>query len=232
MYRTWQQRVFDTIQLLATTNVKDGPYNSLWLGMKITRDWEKGTIILHQKDYINHILKRFNMSNCKSSPTPLETNLNFDMYVENCSSNIPYQQLIGSLMYLAILRRPDISYSVSFLSQFNNCYYQSHWKCAKRILKYLQGTKDFGLVFKKSDLGLGGFVNADWGSARIDRKSYTGFVFKLSESAISWESRKQRTVALSSTKAEYMAISEAAKEALYLKNLLCELTERKLYLDV
>lgn len=194
------------------------------LGMRIIRDKEKGIITLDQTEYINKILKRFNMSTCKSMSTPLETNLDFGLQVEMSNKDIPYQQAIGSLMYLAVLTRPDISYTVSFMSQFNNKYTENHWKCIKRIFKYLQGTKNFGLVFKKSNnCNIEGFVDADWAGDKRDRKSYTGYVFKLSENAISWESRKQRTVALSSTEAEYMAISEAAKEAIYLKNLLCEL---------
>lgn len=137
---------------------------------------------------------------------------------------MPYQELIGSLMYLAVLTRPDIAYSVSFLSQFNSNHTLEHWKCAKRILRYLKLTKDFCLMFSKSEEGLQGFVDADWGNDKQDRKSYTGFVFKMSNGVISWESRKQRTVALSSTEAEYVAVAEATKEAIYLKNLNFEIT--------
>lgn len=127
-------------------------------------------------------------------------------------------------MYLSVLTRPDISFAVSFMSQFNNNYNETHWKSAKRILKYLQGTKDYCLRFEKGNAELEGFADADWASNTLDRKSYTDFVFKLSNSAISWESPKQETVALSSTEAEYMALSEASKEAIYLRNLLFELT--------
>lgn len=114
--------------------------------------------------------------------------------------------LIDSLQYLAVMTRPDIAYSVSFLSQFNNDYTEQHWKCAKRILKYLKGTRNQGLVFTVTDIFLEGFVDADWAGDKTDRKSYTGFVYKLSGSAIPWESRKQKTVALSSTEAEFMAL--------------------------
>lgn len=126
-------------------------------------------------------------------------------------------------MYLAVQTRPDIAYTVSFLSQFNNCYSELHWKCAKRVLRYLQGTKSYKLKFYKDNCELQGFADADWANNKNDRKSYTGIVFKLSGGAISWESNKQRTVALSSTEAEYMALSEASKEAIYLKNVLSEL---------
>ena len=144
--------------------------------------------------------------------TPIEHKLSFKE--QNNVNNLPYQQLIGGLMYLAVLTRPDIAYSVSFLSQYNNCYNESHWKCVKRILKYLKGTKNYCLKYIKSGDVLTGYVDADWANDKCDRKSYTGFVFVLSGTAISWESRKQRTVALSSTETEYMALSDAAKEAI------------------
>lgn len=139
----------------------------------------------------------------------MEKNLSF-IKAEYCIS-APYQQSIGSLMYLALMTRPDISYSVSNLSQFNNCYDNSHWEYAKRLLKYLKKTRDSGLKFQKGSGFLQGFVDADWGSNKSDKRSYTGFCFSLSNSLVSWESTKQKTVALSSTEAEYMALSETTK---------------------
>ena len=123
-------------------------------------------------------------------------------------------------MYLAVCTRPDIAYSVSFLSQFNTCYDAGHFKAAKRILRYLKGTLDFCLFFSKTMEGLEGYVDADWGGDITDRKSYTGYVFKLAGASVSWESKKQRTVALSSAEAEYMGLSEGTKEALFLRSLL------------
>ena len=156
--------------------------------------------------------------------TPIETKLDH-LYKEGGKQvDVPYQNLIGSLMYLAVLTRPDISFSVSLLSQFNNCHSEVHWQCAKRILRYLKGTKNHHLKFCKNDMKLQGFVDADWANNLEDRKSYTGYIFKLCDSVISWASVKQRTIALSSTEAEYMAISEASKEAIYLRNLLNDLT--------
>ena len=117
-------------------------------------------------------------------------------------------------MYLSVLTRPDISYSLSYLSQFNNNYDKRHWDCAKRILRYLKRTADYSLKYSKNEHELQGFVDSDWGSDSVDRKSYTGFCYRLSNSPVSWESRKQKIVALSSTEAEYMAITEAAKEGI------------------
>lgn len=209
-------------KLNSNFKIKDLGELKLCLGMKIRR--ENDMLILDQSTYIDHLLKKFNMTNCNSVNTPIE---NFDFNESNSSDkcqNPLYQKLIGSLMFLAVMTRPDIAYSVSFLSQFNNCHTEYHWKCAKRVLRYLKGTKNYCLVFKKTNEDLQGHVDADWGSDKTDRKSYTGFVFKLSGGAVSWKSCKQKTVALSSTEAEYMALSEATKEAIYLRNLLCEIS--------
>lgn len=129
---------------------------------------------------------------------------------------LPYRELIGSLMYLAVCTRPDIAFAVNYLSQFNCCYNASHWTAAKQILRYLQGTKELGLRFRKTGRPIEG-VDADWANCISDRRSYTGFAFILKRCPISWEARKQKTVALSSTEAEYIALLEASKEVIYLK---------------
>lgn len=129
-------------------------------------------------------------------------------------------------MYLAVLTRPDIAYCVSYLSQFNSCYSHIHWNYCKRVLRYLLHTKSYCLKYtNNNNSNLQGFVDSDWASDALDRKSYTGFCFMLSGSAISWQSRKQKTVSLSSTEAEYTALSEASREAIYLRNLMHEITD-------
>ena len=141
--------------------------------------------------------------------------------------SFPYQSLIGSLLYLAISTRPHFTYAVSALSQFNTCYGKEHWNAAKRVLIYgctvMYGTPEYGLIFNRTNKKLEGFVDADWAGCPDDRKSYTGYVFILAGAAVSWEARKQRTVAFSSTEAEYMALSEGTKEAIYLQNFIQEL---------
>lgn len=206
----------------AEFKLKDlGPVRQ-YLGMRINVDKNGNVITLDQQQYIEQLASRFNMSDCKMYKTPIECKLNVKK-ADECVSDLPYQKLIGSLMYLAVLTRPDISYSVSYLSQFNSCYNHTHWNYAKRILKYLLYTKTYCLRFCKDDSKLQGFVDSDWASDALDRKSYTGFCFTMSGSAISWQSRKQKTVSLSSTEAEYTALSEAAREAVYLRNLLHEI---------
>lgn len=194
-----------------------------YLGMRININKSKNVITVDQEQYIKQLLEKFDMSDCNSAETPIECKLNLDKS-DVCEQQLPYQKLIGSLMYLAVLTRPDIAYSVSYLSQFNNCYSSVHWHYAKRVLKYLSQTKAYCLKYSRENSELVGFVDADWASDTTDRRSYTGFCFTISGAAISWESKKQRTVALSSCEAEYMALSEACREAIYLQKLLLEIT--------
>ncbi|XP_059057424.1 uncharacterized protein LOC131851019 [Achroia grisella] len=165
------------------------------------------------------------MNDALTATTPLEPGLKL-LTPETGDENIevPYQELIGSLMYIAIGTRLDISHTVSYLSQFNAHYGEVHWKAAKRVLRYLKGTKDLQLRYKRNGQTFPtGYVDADYGNNLVDRRSFTGFVYMMSGAPISWEARKQRTVALSTTEAEYMALAEACKEAIYLKTLISEI---------
>ena len=166
------------------------------------------------------------MSECKPISTPCDPNVKLvknENEKEKCDRQLPYRELVGSLMYLAVGTRPDLALIVSHLSQFNNSYDSSHWAAAKRVLRYLKGTMDFSLRFDSINMPILGYTDADWGSCVVDRRSYTGYCFLLGRSAISWDSKKQRTVALSTTEAEYMALAEASKEAVYLQRFLNEL---------
>jgi hypothetical protein len=194
------------------------------LGMSVNVDKANGVITLSQENYINQLLDRFEMVDCKTADTPLEAKLNISITENNCTKQFPYQQLVGSLMYLAVLTRPDLAFAVGYLSQFNNCFSHETWLYAKRVLRYLKKTKHIGLKFSKTgDSQFVGYVDADWGNNAIDRRSYTGLCFVMSGGAISWETKKQRTVALSSTEAELMGITEACRDAIYLRNLMSEI---------
>lgn len=202
------------------------------LGVNVSVNKSKKTITLSQSDYIDQVLQKFNMSQCKPIQTPMETKLHVSKG-ENYVGKFPYQQVIGCLMYLAVLTRPDITYAVGFLSQFNNCYSREHCEYVKRLLRYLKFTKNYGLKYTADGNSiLEGYVDADWGANVIDRKSYTGYCFTLSGCVISWETKKQTTVALSSSEAEYMAITEACKEAVYVRNLLYEITQNLYTIDL
>lgn len=178
---------------------------------------------MSQKKYIKDILKKFSMQDAKPVATPMETALKLKKE-EHPDSNLPYRNLIGALMYLSVATRPDIAHAVSYLGQFNAYYGKEHWAAAKRVIRYLKGTIDLKLTFHKNgDKILKGYADADWASCPLDRRSYTGHCFIKNGAVISWESRKQRTVALSTAEAEYMSLSECTKEAVHLKNILTNL---------
>lgn len=187
------------------------------LGIKFEK--RNGAIYSSQVKYIEDILKKFNMDQCRPVVYPMEAGCNLKKNEGPKAADYPYQNLIGSLMYLAVATRPDISYAVSYLSQFNTCYGQEHWIAAKRILRYLKGTKNFALKFYKTGKKLVGMADADWASDKTNYHSYSGYCFIYGGAAISWESKKQKSVALSSCEAEYMALTHAAKEAIHLKQL-------------
>lgn len=128
------------------------------------------------------------MSNCKPVSCPLATGTKLQKGSEkNATVGFPYRELVGALMYAALGTRPDIAHAVSALGQFSNSPTLEHWIAAKRVLRYLQGTKNLKLMFKKDQKGLEGFVDADWGNCVIDRRSFTGFTFILCGAAICWE---------------------------------------------
>ncbi|GBN20414.1 Retrovirus-related Pol polyprotein from transposon TNT 1-94 [Araneus ventricosus] len=171
-------------------------------------------------------------SDSKTVKTPLDVSVKLTKEMcpkteaeEAEMSLYPYRSLIGSLMYLAICTRNDIRHTISYLNQFNKNPGMPHWTAAKRVLKYLKGTKNRGLTFRPTKRPLVGYADADWASDFTDRKSYSGCVLKFADGAISWESKKQHCVAPSSTEAEYIAMSECAKEIVYLCRFLNELYE-------
>eukprot|EP00873_Tetraselmis_striata_P039364 jgi/Tetstr1/459628/TSEL_004984.t1 len=138
---------------------------------------------------------------------------------------MPYQALVGSLLYAMVATRPDIAEAVSKLCRVMAKPEERHWQAAKRVLRYLKGTKTLGLTFSggKADGLLHGYCDADWAGDVVSRRSTTGFVFMLCGAAVSWKSQLQATVALSTAEAEYMALCAAVCEALFLRELLREL---------
>jgi hypothetical protein len=137
--------------------------------------------------------------------------------------SIPYQQAIGSLLFAAQVSRPDISFAVNTLSQFNHNPGKAHWIAVKRVFRYLKGSTDVKLEFDKNkDNKIIGFCDADWASNVDDRRSVTGYLFVHCGGPISWTSKRQPTVALSTMEAEYMAMSFAVQEAMWIRALAKE----------
>lgn len=194
------------------------------LGIEISR-MSIDQICLSQSYAITKLLEAQQMSDCKPISTAMEANVDLETCNGDCEKveGSRYRSLIGSLLHISLNTRPDITFAVNRLAQFNQQPHIEHWKAARRILRYLKGTSETNLEFNRtSDKSLVGYVDADWATDKGDRRSYTGYIFKLSNASLSWSSRKQNLVAQSSAEAEYAAISEAVNEAVYLKQLIGE----------
>ena len=218
--------------LSARFDMKDMGEAHFILGVQIRRDRAKRQLYLSQAEYIRTILERFGMQDCKPAASPMVTGaklLRSDSGAEVSSesmANIPYASAVGALMYAALATRPDISYAVTTLCQFMSAPDISHWLAAKRVFRYLQGTRHHELVYGwsgSSHRPLYGYSDSDWGNDVNDRRSVTGWVFLLHDGAVSWQSCKQSTVALSSVEAEYMAAAAATREAVWWRAFLAEL---------
>ena len=221
-------------QLSKEFDMKDlGPAKKI-LGMQITRDKHKGTLQLSQSEYIKRVLQRFNMSESKPVSTPLASH--FRLSNDQCPqteedkdymAKVPYASAIGSLMYAMVCTRPDIGHAVGVVSRFMSNPGKVHWEAVKWILRYLRGTTDKCLYFGKGELKVQGYVDADFGGEVDHRKSTTGYIFTVGNTTVSWMSQLQKIVALSTTEAEYVAVTEASKEMIWLQGLLTELGFKK-----
>lgn len=198
----------------------------VFVGMEITQSSDRSLISIRQTHYIKVLLKRFKMEECKPVITPGDSNIK--LYPSECKDNakIPYQEAVGALLYLSIISRPDITFQVNKASQFNSKYDENHWKAVKRIFRYLKGTIECGIHYSlnNKEFRLIGYADADYAADNETRKSTSGFVVTLGESVISWGSRLQKSVAQSTTEAEYVAIAECTKDVLWYIQLLKDLS--------
>ncbi len=206
-------------------DVVDGGVLKHFLGMEIERDGELGSIHIGHKQFIESLLNDYGMQNCKANALPLEAGFQVKCNEESCQrvNQKAYQSLIGSLMYLAMTTRPDILHSVTKLAQRNVDPHKEHEVGAKRILRYLKGTTELKLHYQSNGQPIHGYVDADWAGDSSDRKSFSDWSFFAAGAAFAWESKKQSVVALSTTEAEYVALSSAAKEASYITKLVNEM---------
>jgi hypothetical protein len=162
------------------------------------------------------LLDRFDMSNCNPSKTTLPSNFKAipatdEEYAQ--AKHHPYAQVVGSILYASTISRPDLAQPVSVLSRFISKYSENHWKAAKHLLRYIRGTSDLALTFNADSGGriLLGYADADWGGDLDTRRSTTGHIFKVYGGVVAWKSRRQPTVALTTTEAEYMASADEAR---------------------
>ena len=175
-------------------------------------------------------LKKFSMQDSNPVTTPIEKCCLSAGEVANSKlTTAPYREAVGCLMYLAVATRPDIAFAVSHVSQYLEKPEERHWSMVKRILKYVKGSTPLGIQYEVAqDIGeLEGYSDADYASDSTTRRSVSGILFKYSGGAISWASRKQQSVSLSTTEAEYVAASEAARNAIWLNRMFSELAPLK-----
>ncbi|KAK8670028.1 hypothetical protein V6N13_104794 [Hibiscus sabdariffa] len=212
-------------------SMKDLGETTYILGVKIYRDRSRRLLGLSQSTYIDKVLKRFNMEASKKGFLPMTHGISLSK--EMCPSTsqerermsqIPYASTIGSIMYAMICTRPDLSYALSMTSRYQASPGEGQWVAVKNILKYLRRTKDVFLVYGgEEQLCIKGYIGASFQTDKDDSRSQSGFVFRLNGGAVSWKISKKDTVADSTTEAEYIAASEAAKEAVWIKKFVTEL---------
>lgn len=194
-----------------------------FLGLEISRQ-DDGSIHLRQEAYGRKVLRRFKMEDCNGVATPADSNQLPDDFRNSERANFPYREAVGSLMYLAIATRPDISFAVGVASRFLENPTETHVTAVKRILKYVKSTIDYGIKFDSHvSLDLDGFSDADYAGDKVTRRSTSGHVFLFGSGVISWCSERQKSVSLSTTESEYIAASGGVKELVWLQRLLREI---------
>ena len=206
-----------------------GPVKSL-LGYEIAYDRQKGEMRLGQRQLVNELLEKHGMADCHAVSTPIEPGQDLHAAVDTESAIEPrcdrtkYQEIIGSLNFLATRTRPDLSFSVGLLARYSNDPTEAHFAVAKRILRYLRGTVDYALQYRASDAhAMIAYTDADYAGDKESRRSTSGCIFMLARGAISWFSRRQSITATSTMEAEYTALAQGTSEAVWFRLLLGEL---------
>ncbi|KAJ0781359.1 putative RNA-directed DNA polymerase [Helianthus annuus] len=222
-------------QLNASFAIKDLGQLHYFLGIEVLH--HQKNVLLSQRKYILDILQRAGLSDCKPVNSPMSTSQVLTLDDSPLLSDpTKYRQIVGALQY-STLSRPDIAFAVNKVCQFMHAPTENHWSAVKRILRYLKGTSDLGLLIRHNsssllhaftdahwqDTVINAFSDSDWAGCPVDRRSTGGFAVYLGSNLISWTARKQRTVSRSSTESEYKALADTVAELLWLKALLHEL---------
>jgi hypothetical protein len=194
--------------------------------MTVVHDREQQTLLLHQGPYIRDLLSRFHMADCKpasfpspaapASPGPQDT---------TADEHAQYRSMVGALLFLSVLTRPDIAEVVARLCRYMHAPTTGHLKDAKYVLRYLHGSSEMGLTFRPvaGSLTLQGYSDSNFTTPDSSGKSVSGYIFNMGSAAISYRSRLQNAVAKSTAEAEYIALGLSSAEAIYLRMLLTEL---------
>ena len=208
-------------------DVKDLGELHYFLGVQIVQNHKEGAVWLGQPTFAKTMLKKYGMDEAKEAKTPVCVNSKLLKATEESElvDQGLYQSAVGSLLYLATRSRPDIAYAVSSVARFCSKPTRSHWTAVKRIFRYLKGTTSLGLLYTKraNQDGLVGYSDADWAGDCNDYKSTSGYLFQIGGTVVTWKSKKQSCVALSTAEAEYMALASAAQEAVWIRELNSDL---------
>ena len=186
---------------------------------------------LSERTYIDKVLDRFNITNSKKGFLPMSHSMSLSkkhcpMTLDELEkiSKSPYASAIGSIMYAIICTRPDVLCALSMTSKYQLCPGNDHCITVKNILKFLNTTSDKFLVFRDvCELCVKGYTDASFQTCKDDFQSQSSYIFTLNGATLSWKNSKQSTVADSTTKTKYIAATEAAKEAIWIKNFIFEL---------
>lgn len=207
--------------------LKSSPLN-LFLGLHVHVDKDHN-IWINQYKYIKTIIKRFELENCRTLSVPADTSI-YDIPPQNGprKQERPYRHLLGSLLWCAICSRPDICFAVGYLSRFMENYSEQHWQAGLKVLRYLQGTADLSIRYSGAAAPplaetLQIYSDADFAACKITRRSVSGSIALLAGGPVLWASQQQRSVTLSSTEAEFFALTDCSKNALWLRTLFEEL---------
>ena len=208
--------------------MKDMGAASRILGIDIKRDRERGVLYLSQASYLSKVVRRFNMHEAKTVNTPIGGHFKLSAVkdVSECidTEKFPYSSAVGSLMYAMVGTRPDLAYAIGLISRFMSKPGEIHWEAVKWLLRYVKGSSDLSLVFTKSkEFRVQGYCDSDFAGDLDKSRSTSGYVFTVGGNAVSWRSCLQSVVALATTEAEYMALSEAVKEAIWIKGLISDM---------
>ena len=209
-----------TFEITSCNNVRS------FVGMEITHNIDEGSIFIHQEGYIGRVIKKFGMEDAVGVSTPFDTYAHLTSVMEN-EAQVPYREAVGSLMFAAIVTRPDIAFAVGVVSRYLDKHGHSHWNAVKRIIRYLKNTREHGILYTKTTRSevIQGFSDSDFANDIDTRRSTSGYTFKLSNGPVTWNSQRQSTVSLSTTEAEYIAASCETREAIWIRQLLCDVGE-------
>ena len=196
------------------------------LGTEVTRG-TGGSVHTSQKAYVRKVLERYGTTDCNAVSTPVvEGGLPRLAKEDGHLSNL-YVSVVGSLVYAAVVSRPDIACAVQVLGRHTQASGVDHWLAAKRVLRYLKGTTKEGITYRPGPVVLVGYSGADWAGDAETRRSTTGYVFHVAGGPVAWGSRLQQSVALSSAEAEHVAVCEAVQEAVYSRSVLAGLGHKQ-----